>query len=120
MRKNFEKVKRFVLSPIGILLGVLVSSALSGTVEAVESSPQLELVGKFVGVFALLGAFVGIIYATHPGEAFQIWDRPVCPDTACAGRGGDLGRRGSSLVSPRRHPGCGVRRAELVGHEVRV
>jgi hypothetical protein len=77
MSKNFEKVKRFVLSPIGILLGVLVSSALSGTVEAVESLPQFLVIEKLAGVVALLGMFVGIIYATHPGEASQLWDRPI-------------------------------------------
>ncbi len=77
MSRNFEKVKRFVLSPIGILLGVLVTSALSGTVEAVESAPQFATIEKFAGVFALLGAFIGIIYAMHPDEASQLWDRPV-------------------------------------------
>jgi hypothetical protein len=77
MSKKFEKVKRFVLSPIGILLGVLVSSALSGTVEAVESLPQFAVIEKLTGVVALLGMFVGIIYATHPSEASQLWDRPI-------------------------------------------
>jgi hypothetical protein len=76
MSKNFQRVKRFLLTPIGILLDVLVISFLAGTVEAAEISPQLAVVGKFAGVFALLGAFVGIVYAIHPGEISQLWDRP--------------------------------------------
>ena len=77
MSENFRRVKRFFLTPIGILLGVLVISFLAGIVEAAEYSPQFAVFGKFAGVFALLGAFVGIVYAIHPGEVSQLWDRPA-------------------------------------------
>lgn len=56
---------------------MLVISAVAGTVDVAAISPQLAVIGKFAGVFALLGAFVGIAYAIHPVEVSHLWDRPI-------------------------------------------
>ncbi|HEY2987038.1 MAG TPA: hypothetical protein VGL11_04890 [Candidatus Binatia bacterium] len=77
MRNRFEKVLRFARSPVGIGLGFAFGVALGALAQTFGYSFNVAVVGKLAGVLALLGAFVGIIYAAYPDEASQIWHRPV-------------------------------------------
>jgi hypothetical protein len=60
MRKNFENVKLFVRTPIGILLTFAAAIAAWQSVEALAYYPPVEVIGRFIGAFALAGTFVAI------------------------------------------------------------
>ncbi len=72
-----EKSKKFIAKPIGIIVLFALGLAMVAFVEALLYSPNLITLGKLVGIFALLGAFLGVIYATDPSEQFRVRARPL-------------------------------------------
>ncbi len=72
-----EKSKKFIAKPIGIIVLFALGLAMVAFVEALLYSPNLITLGKLVGIFALLGAFLGVIYGTDPREQFKVRARPL-------------------------------------------
>ena len=77
MRNILEKLKKFIGKPVGIIVLFALSLAMVAFVEALLYSPNLIILGKLVGIFTLLGAFLGVIYATDPSEQFKVRARPL-------------------------------------------
>jgi len=77
MTSALTKLKQFIRSPIGIVVLSTVGVAIAALIEGLLYAPNLVVLGKVVGTFALFGAFLGIIYATDPSEGIEVKARPV-------------------------------------------
>jgi hypothetical protein len=65
-------LKRFVRSSLGIVILVTAGVAFLAFIEGLLYAPNLQVLVKMVGTFALLGMFLGVIYSTDPHEGFDV------------------------------------------------
>jgi hypothetical protein len=65
--------------PFGIAVMITLGVAFLALVQGFQYTPNLVVLGKLIGLFAILGAFLGIIYATDPRENidFKVKNRPA-------------------------------------------
>ena len=70
-------LKKFIRSPLGIVILCTAGVAFLAFIEGLVYAPNLQVLAKVVGTFALLGMFLGVIYSTDPHEGFEVQARPL-------------------------------------------
>ena len=55
-------LKKFIRSPLGIVILCIAGVAFLAFIEGLVYAPNLQVLAKLVGTFALLGMFLGVIY----------------------------------------------------------
>ena len=77
MASRLARVRAFLSRPVGIVILVTVGVVLLGFVESLLYAPNLTILLKLLGFAALLGAFLGAIYATDSRSGLHVVDRPI-------------------------------------------
>jgi hypothetical protein len=62
---------------VAVLILMTAGVALFGLVEGLLYAPNVAILLKLVGFAALLGSFLGTIYATDPRSGLTVVDRPI-------------------------------------------
>lgn len=70
-------VRTFLGRPLGVFVLATVGVALFALVEGFLYAPNVAILLKLVGFAALLGAFLGTIYATDSRSGLNVVDRPI-------------------------------------------
>ncbi len=72
-----KKIFRRARAPLGIALLVVAAGAAWNVAASLGYLPDSAIIGRLLIVLGFLGALLGVVYAMHPGDVWQVWDRPV-------------------------------------------
>ena len=78
MHEALTRLRATVGRPVSIVLLTTVGVAILGLIQGFLYASTVAVLLRIVGVCALLGAFLGTIFATDPRSGFTLTDRPRC------------------------------------------
>jgi hypothetical protein len=87
MLKLAARIRTFISRPGGIVVLAAVGVAFLGLIEGFLYAPSVAVLLRIVAVCALLGAFLGTIYATDPRSGLTVTKRPILRSVVSAAVG---------------------------------
>jgi len=72
-----RRIRTFLSRPAGIVILTTVGLALLALIEGFLYAADVAILLRLVAFFAILGAFLGTIYATDSRSGLEVADRPI-------------------------------------------